>query len=140
MTEQQKSPLEVAAHLTGSVAFLYLVSWWGFHKEIKQEVWDRQGGICGEPGCDKAIKEFHHRVPSKALNKYGIKGKDTAENAVGLCFNHHKNKWDQLMFEKIIYPGIPLEDVPPDIYTKISYTSKSKSRRKKHHRRAKSWR
>lgn len=131
MTEQQKSPLEIAAHLTGSVAFLYLVSYWGFHKEIKQEVWDRQNGLCGEPGCEKPIKEYHHVCPEKALVKKGIKGKNCADNAVGLCFDHHKHKWDNLMFQGVFYPGVELKDLPPNTYAQVHYQPKKKRRRRR---------
>jgi hypothetical protein len=131
MTEQQKSPLEIAAHLTGSVAFLYLVSYWGFKSEIKKEVWDRQNGLCGEPGCEKPIKEYHHVCPEKALVKKGIKGKNCADNAVGLCFDHHKHKWDSLMFQGVFYPGVELKDLPPNTYAEVHYQPKKKRRRRR---------
>jgi len=107
-----------AGLITGSLALLYCAAWWGFSRQVKEEVWERQNGVCGEENCNKPILEYHHKIPERALLPKGIRGKNIAENAVGLCFNHHKNKWDKLMFQGIFYPGITLEQVDPNTYVK----------------------
>lgn len=121
MTER-KIPdwVKEAGMVTGSLALLYCATWWGFNRQIKEEVWKRQDGICGEEGCNRPILEYHHRVPERMIrNSFGVAGKNNAENAVGLCFDHHKHKWDPLAAKGIIYPGIPVSEADPSTYTKL---------------------
>jgi len=133
MSPEKKKPLEFVVEATkvlAPVAFLYLASWWGFKKDVKEEVWERQGGLSPE---GKPIEEYHHIVPERALLKRGIKGKNTAENCVGLSFDEHKNKWDKLMLRGIFYPGVELEELNPDTYVNVNKLWRNK-REKKHRR------
>lgn len=136
MNPEKKKPLEFVVEATkvlAPVAFLYLAAWWGFKKDVKDEVWERQGGECGEPGCTRPILEYHHIVPENMLKRNGIKGKNTADNAVGLCFDHHKHKWDVLASKGIFYPGVELEELNPDTYVNVNKLWRNK-REKKHRR------
>lgn len=48
MNPEKKKPLELVIEATkvlAPVAFLYLVSYWDFKRQVKDEVWERQGGI-----------------------------------------------------------------------------------------------
>lgn len=117
---EKSRKLELIAEIAGSLSFLYLVSWWGFKHDIKEAVWDRQNGECGEPGCHDPIDEYHHIVPENMLKRNGIKGKNTADNAVGLCFDHHKHKWDELASRGIFYPGVELEELDPNTYVNVN--------------------
>jgi hypothetical protein len=102
----------------GSALILYGLARWGFSKEVKQKVYERQGGLSPE---GRPIEEYHHIVPENALKRKGIKGKNVAENCVGLSFDEHKHKWDILMQEGVFYPGVALEELNPDTYVIINH-------------------
>jgi len=92
MSERLKPILEV-----GFTAFaLYGLSFLAFSNELKERVRKEQGGRCD--WCGKKVKklQIHHIIPQR------MKGKDTRENAVGLCDDCHRY-WDELSFEKIFY-------------------------------------
>lgn len=121
-----------AAALLGDAAFLYLVSWWGFKRDVKEEIWNRQNGLSPE---GKPIEENHHIVPEKALLKQGIKGKNIVANGVGLSKEEHKQKWDKLMMKGIFYPGVTLEELDPNTWIKVDYKpTKGKSSKKQSRR------
>jgi uncharacterized protein with PIN domain len=75
---------------------LYAISLLAFPKELKEQVRKEQGGRCD--WCGKKVKklQIHHIIPQR------MRGKDTRENAVGLCDDCHRY-WDELSFEKIFY-------------------------------------
>jgi hypothetical protein len=123
--------LDKAITIAGSMAFLYLVTWWSFSPKVKDEIWWRQKGECGDDGCNKVIDEYHHIYPERAFRGSGTRGKDTAENGVGLCYHHHKRKWDRLMFEGIFYPGVKFEELSPDTYVKIQPPKPKKRKRRR---------
>ena len=123
MEEEKKSifqEIREIAEVTAPIALLTLAAWWGFNRDVKREVYERQDGMCGEEGCEQPIDEYHHRVPERALLKRGIKGKNTAANCVGLCFDHHKHKWDELMMQGVFYPGVEMHDLDPNTYVVLS--------------------
>ena len=114
---EQKHDLVQLAEIVGGVAFLYVVANFGFNHNIKERVFEKQGGLSpiGEP-----IEEYHHIVPFKALRKIGLKGKNCEENCVGLSKVEHKTIWDRLMMKGTFYPGVPIEDVDPKAYVKLT--------------------
>jgi cytochrome c553 len=92
MKERLKPILEV-----GITAFaLYGLSFLAFSKELKQQVRKEQGGICADCGDKPKKLEIHHIIPQS------MKGKDTRDNAVGLCSDCHE-KWDALALFKGIF-------------------------------------
>ena len=81
----------------GSVALgLYALSFFAFSKELKEQVRKEQKGVCD--WCGRKVKklQIHHIIPQS------MKGKDTRENAVGLCPDCHRY-WDELSFQGIFY-------------------------------------
>jgi uncharacterized protein with PIN domain len=92
MKERLKPILEI-----GITAFaLYGLSFLAFSNELKEQVRKEQGGRCD--WCGKKVKklQIHHIIPQR------MKGKDTRENAVGLCDDCHRY-WDDLSFQGIFY-------------------------------------
>lgn len=131
MTEQQKSPLEIASHLTGSVAFLYLVSWWSFSHAQKEVVRERQDYTCANCG-DRVPNNFevHHIKP------HCKGGKDSLDNAIGLCGpkkggNNCHEKFDRLALEQ----GILWDGTEIDISKKCRQERKSRRIKRKLKRR-----
>ena len=114
----------------GSVAFLYSLSTFGFSKWVKELIFNKQGGVSptGQP-----IDEYHHIVPENMLKRsMGISGKNVPENCVGLGYEEHKRKWDQLASEGIFYPGVSIDQIDPDTYTTVQpKRNKHKPRRRR---------
>lgn len=71
---------------------LFALSFFAFSKELKEQVRKEQEGICGM--CGRRVKklQIHHRIPQS------LGGKDTRENAIGLCSSCHKIA-DRLAFK-----------------------------------------
>jgi uncharacterized protein with PIN domain len=92
MKERLKPILEVGFT---SLA-LYGLSFLAFSKELKRQVRKEQGGRCD--WCGKKVKklQIHHIIPQR------MNGKDTRDNAVGLCEDCHRY-WDELSFQGIFY-------------------------------------
>lgn len=86
------------------------LSRWAFSKQLKEEVRKEQHYCCAECGR-QGHTEIHHKVAQY------LGGSDERVNAVGLCPNDH-DKWDNLMQEGIIYPGIPLSEAKPEQFKK----------------------
>jgi uncharacterized protein with PIN domain len=92
MRERLKPILEA-----GITAFaLYGLSFLAFSNEIKERVRKEQGGRCDWCGKKVGKLQIHHIIPQR------MKGKDTRENAVGLCEDCHRY-WDELSFQGIFY-------------------------------------
>jgi len=92
MKERLKPILEV-----GIIAFgLYGLSFLAFSHELKEQVRKEQGGRCDWCGKKVSKLQIHHIIPQR------MKGKDTRENAVGLCEDCHRY-WDELSFQGIFY-------------------------------------
>jgi uncharacterized protein with PIN domain len=81
----------------GGVALgLYALSFFAFSKELKKQVRKEQKGVCD--WCGRKVKklQIHHIIPQS------MKGKDTRENAVGLCPDCHRY-WDELSLKGVFY-------------------------------------
>jgi uncharacterized protein with PIN domain len=92
MKERLKPILEA-----GIIAFgLYSISLLAFSKELKEQVRKEQGGRCDWCGKKVSKLQIHHIIPQR------MRGKDTRDNAVGLCEDCHRY-WDELSFQKIFY-------------------------------------
>ncbi|HNQ31143.1 MAG TPA: HNH endonuclease signature motif containing protein [Candidatus Woesebacteria bacterium] len=73
-----------------------------FSPRVRDQVINDQNGQCADCGIKPEDLQVHHIVP------YSKGGKQTRENAVGMCPRCH-NIWDKRAhFEGIIYPGIPM--------------------------------
>lgn len=73
-----------------------------FSPSVREQVIRDQDGQCADCGIKPEDLQVHHIVP------YSKGGKQTRENAVGMCPRCH-NIWDKRAhFEGIIYPGIPM--------------------------------
>lgn len=121
----------LVAEVVGTAALLVSISDFGFANWVKNLIWERQQGRCGD-GCGRRIDEYHHVIPQRALLSQGIKGKDVPENCVGLSYHCHKEVWDQKMFDGEFFPGVGLEDIDPDTY--ITTKPKPQRHREKHSR------
>ena len=101
---------------TGVIATIGAIelSQWAFSKQLKEQVRKEQHYCCDECGR-KGSTEIHHKVAQR------LGGSDERINAVGLCPNDHE-KWDLLMEEGIIYPGVPLSEAKPEQFKKRSGT------------------
>ncbi len=75
---------------------LYGISFLAFSKELKEQVRKEQGGICDWCGKKTKKLQIHHIIPQR------MKGKDTRDNAVGLCGDCHRY-WDELSFHGKFY-------------------------------------
>ena len=73
--------------------------WYKFSKAVKQQVRQKQKGICWDCGDTPRILEVHHRVPQV------MKGRDTIDNAVGLCPPCHEQA-DWLALQGIIHQKV----------------------------------
>lgn len=82
------------------------LSQWAFTNKLKEEVRKEQKYCCDECGR-QGTTQIHHKVAQH------LGGSDERVNAVGLCPNDHQ-KWDELMSEGIIYPGIPISEAKPE--------------------------
>lgn len=108
---------QLALNLKLSVG-LMAIGIWQFDTAVKREIRKKQNYRCAHDGCETTDYSLpvHHKVPEKGLEKFGIEGRNVKENGIGLCHNHH-NLWDRLALEEqIIYPGIPLSEVPKGLY------------------------
>lgn len=125
-----------ATTAAGSVAFLYCVSFWGFKDIIKEKIWEMQNGRCADPeGCSEPIYEYHHIVPENMLRRRGIKGLNVIANAIGLCFDHHKNKWDKEAAHGVFFPGVTIDEIDPKTYNGHYHEPKPPRFKRKHRRR-----
>ena len=72
------------------------IKFFSLFKRNKRAVRKEQEGRCD--WCGKKVKklQIHHIIPQR------MKGKDTRENAVGLCEDCHRY-WDDLSFQGIFY-------------------------------------
>ena len=91
-----------------STALLLGLSGLVFSVELKEQIRDEQSYRCDHCGKKTRI-QIHHIVPQR------MGGADIRENGVGLCESCHE-KWDELSFENIIYPGVPLSEAPRELY------------------------
>lgn len=94
-----------------------------FPTKVKHQVRKEQNGRCALCG-DKTKLETHHIIPEHALLPR-ISGKNTRENAVGLCGDKH-NACHRLADFKAINEGLffddgefkPLDEISPRLYSK----------------------
>jgi len=75
---------------------LYGLSFLAFSHELKEQVRKEQKGICADCGEKPKKLTIHHIIPQS------MGGKDTRDNAVGLCRQCHE-RWDELAFQGIFY-------------------------------------
>ena len=77
---------------------IYALSFLAFSRELKDQVRKEQKGICAWCGKKPKKLTIHHIVPQS------MGGKDTRENAVGLCRSCH-DYWDEQALKKgVFYP------------------------------------
>lgn len=87
-----------------------------FSVELKETIRDEQDYKCDHCGRPARLS-IHHKIPQR------LGGADIRENGVGLCESCHE-KWDELSFEGIIYPGIPITEAPRELYKSDAYHEK----------------
>ena len=80
-----------------------------FSRLLKQKIKEEQNFRCDKCG-KKTFLQVHHRVP-QCLN-----GNDKKPNGVALCPNCHVEADNEAMLEGIIYPGIPIEHAPANLF------------------------
>jgi len=109
--------VEIGTEIGAGLGLLYLASFGAFGNRVKDQVREQQNGDCGD--CGKHVGKnlsVHHKIPDNAFKRQGIEGTDGIENAVGLCRQCH-NYWDHLMItQKIIFPGVPMDQVPSNLF------------------------
>jgi len=96
LKEQLKLPLKEITAFTLSAFALYSISLLAFPKELKQQVRKEQKGVCADCGEKPKKLEIHHIIPQS------MGGKDTRDNAVGLCPDCH-DKWDELAKKGVFF-------------------------------------
>lgn len=105
----KESLFRIGAGVIATIGAVELTQW-AFSSKLKEHVRHEQHYCCAECGR-KGTTQIHHIV-AQHLN-----GSDERVNAVGLCPNDHE-KYDRLMDEGIIYPGIPISEAKPEQYKK----------------------
>ncbi|MCR4284472.1 MAG: HNH endonuclease [archaeon] len=82
-----------------------------FTPSMRRRVRKEQNGLCIDE-CGGKIDEIHHRLP------INMGGNDSRENAVGARKKHHTRMNKEAQEKGIIYPNIPLSEVPQTLYRK----------------------
>jgi len=80
-----------------------------FSNKLKLQVKEEQNYKCDKCG-KKTFLQVHHRVPQC------LGGSDRRENAVALCPNDHVEADNKAMLEGIVYPNIPIELAPTNLF------------------------
>jgi len=64
-----------------------------FSQEVKQQIYEMQNGYCSTSGCTNEIHSVHHKLQDSKFNlkKFPL-FLNSVFNAIGLCYDCHKNK------------------------------------------------
>ena len=81
-----------------------------FSRLLKQKIKEEQNFRCDKCGKKTKYLQVHHRVPQC------LGGTDTRPNGVALCASDHVEADNEALLEGIIYPGIPIEHAPANLF------------------------
>lgn len=88
-----------------------------FSIEMRERIRQEQGYCCADCG-KQGRTQVHHIIPQR------LGGADIRDNGVALCESCH-SKWDELSFEGTVWPGIPIEEAPKELYDRKKLLQKS---------------
>ena len=123
----------------GSLYALYQLSTAGFGRVVKKQVVQEQEGRCALCGQYHGNNlQCHHITPANALKHRGIMGKDSRDNAVGLCRNGcHEEADYKAIHQGLFYQNgdfVTLDRIDQDTY-KLGYNRMPKRRKPQRGRR-----
>lgn len=88
-------------------------SLWSFKPSVRHEIRERYGYRCAQCGSTEHL-QCHHIIP------HTLGGRDCADNGVLLCGEGGRDcheEWDRKALKQgIIYPGIPIQDAPHNLF------------------------